>query len=442
MKTKHMVAQPESVGSLNEGPGPGRFGWRRRILLWFVVASLLLVPIDTSRLSPSQTVVAPYMFSVLQWEATHFFRKWTHLFWDSIQGEKPTRHRRLAILDQYLLLARMVEKEKSRLEGSIVRPIATEAQPGLGKDAAGISRDYLQNLVDYKESLRNKAEEVVEAEISSVLNNEGLSVWGQLIFPPVDIWLGEPPTVLVVSPRDRINRQELVLLIADINPVERDRIETEIYEEHGLSSLVIDLSGLATYPTIVSDLDPMRSILRTACHEWIHAYFFFRSLGQGIYDSDDMWTLNESAADLAGRELGDLVFASIGGDLTDSARKFLPSEERDPFFTSYLRETQQEVRELLDNERVEEAEQYMKERWWQLRLGGYRLRKLNQAFFAFHEVYASSPASISPIGDELEELRGLQPGLGPFIRAISSVSSYPEFLKLLDQLRQEAATEG
>ena len=84
----------------------------------------------------------------------------------------------------------------------------------------------------------------------------------------------------------------------------------------------------------------------------------------------------------------------------------------------------------------------MKERWWQLRLGGYRLRKLNQAFFAFHEVYASSPASVSPIGDELEELRGLQPGVGSFIRAISSVSSYPEFLKLLDKLRQEAATEG
>ena len=97
------------------------------------------------------------------------------------------------------------------------------------------------------------------------------------------------------------------------------------------------------------------------------------------------------------------------------------------------------VEELLDEGRVDEAEEYMKERWWRLRLGGYGVRKLNQAFFAFHGVYASSAASISPIGGQLEEMRSLVPSMGSFIKTLSRVSTYAEFLELLEGLRADAA---
>ena len=47
----------------------------------------------------------------------------------------------------------------------------------------------------------------------------------------------------------------------------------------------------------------------------------------------------------------------------------------------------------------------MKDRWWLMRLGGYGVRKLNQAYFAMHGIYGESVTSVSPIGDEVAEFR-------------------------------------
>ena len=146
-----------------------------------------------------------------------------------------------------------------------------------------------------------------------------------------------------------------------------------------------------------------------------------------------MVTINETAADLAGRELGDAAFARMGGDLTVSSSRYLAAEERDPRFTREMRETRLRVEELLAEGKVEEAEQYMKERWWFLTLRGYHLRKLNQAYFAFHGSYAEGPGSISPIGGQLAELRGKLPSAGAFVKALAGVSSHEEFLALLQE---------
>ncbi|MEK7849056.1 MAG: hypothetical protein AAB270_09040, partial [Chloroflexota bacterium] len=61
---------------------------------------------------------------------------------------------------------------------------------------------------------------------------------------------------------------------------------------------------------------------------------------------------------------------------------------------------------------------------------GYAIRRLNQAYFAFHGSYAESPQSTSPIGEELRRLREKSGSLGEFIRRIASVSSYQEFRAL------------
>ena len=420
----------------------GKFGWRRRVLLGILLVALVLIRVDTFNLTPAKTVASDYLFSIEQWEAGHFPLKWLHLAWEFLQGKKPSREERLELIEDYLITARRAKKEENRLEGLYATRGTTVASASAAKEKL-LSDEYRNELLDEREKLRARAEEATEAEISAVLIEQGLGSRFGLLFPPVDVRFDQPPTVLVTSPRDRIERLEVVLLLPDMDGFERDRLEKELMARYNLSAIVDNLAGLSTYPSLVSDLFTLRTVLQTTAHEWLHSYFFFRPLGQHLYSSEEMSTLNETAADLAGRELGDITFARMGGDLNVSSSRYLSGEERDPIFTRKMRETRTRVDQLLAQGKIEEAEQYMKERQWHLRLGGYGIRKLNQAYFAFRGSYAEGAGSISPIGDEVKELRDLVPNIRSFIQTISGVSSYEEFLNILERHRaQEGNNEG
>ena len=73
----------------------------------------------------------------------------------------------------------------------------------------------------------------------------------------------------------------------------------------------------------------------------------------------------------------------------------------------------------------------MRKRWQELSLAGYNLRKINQAYFALYGIYAESAGSVSPIGEQLREFRSLVPSTGDFVKEISQISSYSEFLEEL-----------
>ena len=405
---------------------------RAKLLLGIILVALLFIRVDTFHITPAKAVASSYLFSIEEWEIINFPRKWLNMLWGILPGGESSREERLAQLDDYLLVARRVEKEENRLEGPFANGSLGAAREGPP------SRDYLNELVDEKEKLRAGAEEAVESELSAVLIVEGFGSRFNLIFPPVDIRFDKPPTMLIISPRDRIELVEAVMLHPDIPGFERNRIETKLLEDYNLSALVDNLAGLSTFPSLVSDLQQLRSVLQTSAHEWLHSFFFFRSFGQNYQASEEMFTLNETVADLVGRELGDTTFARIGGDLSVSSSRYLSREKSDPTLAREMRETRLRTEELLAQGKVEEAEEYMKKRWWRLRLGGYRIRKLNQAYFAFRGRYAEGPASLSPIGQEVKELRGLFPDVASFVKTVSGISSYQEFLDLLERLKSQA----
>ncbi len=403
----------------------------RRWLAYVVLSLLLILPsVDRLHITPAREVASEHVFSLVQWHITHFFGKWGHLIRETIPGQKPLRDERLAIVDEYLQTSLLAEKEERLLEGRIARAGGASSAKG-----SNVSRETLDELRGLQRSLRPKAEEAVESELSSVLLSEGFGWWGNLLFPPVDIKFGQLPTIIVTSRRDKIARLERLLLEPKLEYIERGRLEDALLEQHDLSAIVGNLAGLSTYPTLVTDTYSLRSVLRTAAHEWLHVYWFFHPFGQSFWMSEEMATLNETAADIAGREMGDETFVRMGGDLEDNARRYLPQEERDPRFTRMMRETRQRTEELLVEGKIEEAEEYMKERWWLMRLGGYGLRKLNQAFFAMHGIYGESVTSVSPIGDEVAEFRTYFDTTGDFVRALNGVSSYDEFLELLEERR-------
>ena len=157
---------------------------RAKVFLGLLLAALLLLPTDTLYLSPARTVASAYLFSLEQFEVTNLPRKWLHFLWETLPGKRPSREERLALLDEYLLLARRVQKEEDRLEGLNFRSSPTRAVGGVTKEQASLSREYLKELLKAKEKLRARAEEAVEAELSAVLNEQGLGSWLGILFPP------------------------------------------------------------------------------------------------------------------------------------------------------------------------------------------------------------------------------------------------------------------
>ena len=421
----------------------------RKLLKWssigLIFLALLVVREDTLRLNPAEAAAAPYIYDLVGWHLTNFPSKWFHkvvrtLPWNSLSKEEKRRR-----VEEYFRLS----EEIRGLGGELDRAVA---QTGDEASAEVIRLETeLEQMTARRSRLRNDVEEVLEAAISSVVLEGEIGSWGELIFPPVDIRLTDTPKLLVTSPRDRIVRTHDALLRPDVSVEQREEVEDKLLRESNLSALVTNLGGLSTYPASLTGTRSLRSTLQIAAHEWLHHYFFFRPLGQNISRSADMRSLNETVADIAGREIGDRAFEMLGGTIEEPSPSANPeapvdmgdaaeAEEEDFDFNREMRKTRLRADELLAEGRIEEAEEYMEERREFIVENGVHIRKLNQAFFAFHGTYAESSSSVSPIGDQLQQFRELMPDLGAFVRKMDGISSYQGFLDKLEQLKSRAET--
>ena len=404
------------------------------------VLGLLILTLggDVRHLNAAQKVASPYMYNLAEWEVENFLGKWVHRLanlapWASSSGENANEK----VLDYFRL-----GQEVGRLRGELNSAVAA------GQNVASLELE-LGDVRHDRDGLRSDVEETIEATVSSVVVAEGLSTIGEFIFPPVDIRLSDLPKLLIVSPRDKIDRKHDVLLRSGIMLEEREEIEDRLFSESDLSALVENIGGLATYPASIPTNQPLRWTMQISAHEWLHHYLFFRPLGQNMFNSDDMVTLNETAASIAGNEIGDRAYELLGGVIepepdddkdegvsTDSDADVENQEGFD--FNTEMRVTRARVDELLEIGEIEEAERYMERRRRIFVENGFHIRKLNQAYFAFYGTYADTPASVSPIGGELERFRSHMPDVGAFVSAMAGFSSYEKFLEALEELEAKA----
>jgi len=88
-----------------------------------------------------------------------------------------------------------------------------------------------------------------------------------------------------------------------------------------------------------------------------------------------------------------------------------------------MREIRKTVDEYLAQNEVEQAEEFMEQKRQYLATMGYHIRKLNQAYFAFHGAYADRPTSVSPIGFELKQLRAQSASLKNFLSTVAVMTN-------------------
>ncbi len=374
-------------------------------------------------------VTKPYRFDIVKWEFEAFGVEVYKIFSQKQRGSVDD----VEVVTAYFANVNQIEK----LEAEI---IAVEAGSRQGDLSA--LEDELNGLYQQNTEMVDTVEMVLEAQIRDVLSQEGIFnpfhkyVRVGIGFPPLSFELGRPPHLLVISPRDRIESMREVPLLSEMSREDMERLEADV-DSLGVSSLVVALGGMATYPSYVTDKASLRFTLDTATEEWLHQYLAFKPLGfryvldlTGIRRDYEIVTMNEGLAGMVSKEIGEIVYEKyyapketedIASEVTESGFDF----------NQEMREIRWAVDSYLARGEIEQAEEFMEQKRLYLVENGYHIRKLNQAYFAFHGAYADKPTSISPIGVELKQLRSQCDSLKDFLETVAAMTSRRELAESL-----------
>jgi hypothetical protein len=417
----------------------------RQWKLVLLLAALLLVfsikrPPPASIETRVNRELAQQRFDFVSWELKAVWQSLTH---DLISPERyMSEEDRHDFLLDYLSLV----GESQRLEGEIHRVyVDPEIEDA---DAATVElrarRDELRGAISARQST---AEAILEEQVASVLEDEGFGVLGQEL-PPVEVRFTPLPRLLVISPRTHIESIYQLSLTHGLGVAQQEAIEDEIDAAYDVSSLITSIGGLSAYPSMLLESSSINWVTEVTAHEWTHHYLTPRPLGRNYESSGETRTINETVASIVGREVGRKVVARYYPEHLPPEPEPSPEPEEDESpepaafdFRLEMRETRIQVDELLAQGKIKEAEAYMEQRREVFVEHGYAIRKLNQAYFAFHGAYAAQPgaAGKDPIGPAVRELFARSPDLHTFVGRVAGVTTLDDLEAVLEELRQNPA---
>jgi len=292
-------------------------------------------------------------------------------------------------------------------------------------------RRQLDELYQQRRGLAPLAESILQNQLSVVVGELGLTLGGQPI-PPVLYHVTPLPLALIVSPRDVIRQDADISLLPDLTLDQRVALEDQVAQALDVSTLVVNVGGVGLYPTMVTETTNINWLAEVVSHEWVHNFLTLRPLGFSYLSSPELRIINETTANIADQEIGPRIIERFYPQFVPpppaparEPAEDSPPPDPPPFdFRAEMHETRVTVDEMLADGQIEAAEAYMEVRrqfFWE---NGYRIRKLNQAYFAFYGAYADQPGGAAgavedPIGDAVRKLRAQSPSLAAFLNRIS-----------------------
>lgn len=423
---------------------------------WFAISSLL----------------KDHHFDYLGWELGALAAKTTETLW----GVHPylDEAERTAWVRAYFADLAAAQSLDAQIDAFYIDPAVTD--PVSATVELRAQRDVLRADLAARQGT---AEASLEGQVAVVLVEEGFGILGQLV-PPIAMRFTRAPNVLIVSPRESI-KPELTMSVTPLSTDQRVALETTIDTRENVSSLIIPIGGMALFPAMIQETSSLTWAVQTFSHEWFHHYMFLYPLGLS-YDSGEATRINETAADIFGREIAAKVLARyypetvqppgvqtpgyalfgnplkgfesiitspFSGLLNDLAEGLNPRRIGTTYQFDYnaeMHETRVTVDALLAEGRVEEAEIYMEQRRVFFVENGYPIRKLNQAYFAFYGGYQGGDfpgaGGTDPIGPAVREIRALSPSLLDFALNLRGVTDLPGLIDTLDNLRLDSVPDA
>ncbi len=374
-------------------------------------------------------------FDFLVWEVNAAFAKAEaaltreHTYWDETQ-------RRQRVFD-YLALLQEIRELDGQIEQIYVDPdvtdpdaVAAAAQAALGQKRA--------ELVD----MQPMAEAIIQDQVADVLRDEEFALLKQA-WPPVMMHMTPLPTILIVSPRDRIDRIYGIPLKHGLSIPEREALETAVFNQLNLSALVVPIGGLGVYPSMIMETSNLNWLAEVTAHEWAHVWMGPFPISLHYATDAQVRTMNETTASIVGTEIGTAVIKRFYPELVPPPPEppvpAAPDERLAFDFRAEMAQTRVRTDELLAAGDIEGAEAYMEERRTFFVENGYNMRKINQAYFAFYGAYADEPGATGadPVGPLVQEARALSPSLKAFLQMMAPVNSLSELEDAVAELKAD-----
>lgn len=413
-----------------------------RILRTLAVLALMLslgpaAPAARTPLDRVRVYTRPLEFDFVGWTLQAAAHKFAHAGLNAAAFLEEADRRALAL--EY---AALVERA-ARLEAEAVEALADPhaADP---TSAAAPAQQELRRVRARMAALAPLVEAVLEQQVAVALAEIGMAPAGAP-FPPVSFRFSRLPVALVVSPRHVIRQDAQVQLEPDLDLEGRIALEHTVEAALNVSALVVPVGGIGTYPTMVMDSSALAWLADVVAHEWVHNYLTLRPLGWRYDATPELRTMNETAATLIGQAVGQRVIAREYPALAPPPPAEPPVTPETPpetappgfDFRAEMHATRVRADALLAEGLIVQAEAYLEARRQVFWDNGYRLRRLNQAYFAFHGAYAdqpSGPAGEDPVGAAVRRLWELSGSPADFLRRIAWMTSPADLDRALETL--------
>ena len=218
-----------------------------------------------------RSIVSGYEFDFLEWESDAFLLKGEALLANAPRYLSEESQKQI-VLD-FIALVSDIQQLDDEINRIYIDPDI--------ENPDDVSRVLQMRRLDKRaalEELQPIAEAVVQNQVGIILVEQGFGIGGEA-WPPVMMHMSPLPSLLMVSPRDRIERIHSHSLQVDISTPDHEVLETAVTDQLNLSALVVPIGGLGTYPAMIMETSNLNWFVEVVAHEWSHHWMGFYPIG-------------------------------------------------------------------------------------------------------------------------------------------------------------------